>query len=69
MTDHKKTRTKPARLYVTHDDVLSDEQYQKMVEEVKAYKKARRSESFWLKLFCPEGACLSEEERIDFPKC
>ena len=22
----------------------------------------------WLKVFCPEDACLAEEERIDLPK-
>lgn len=25
-------------------------------------------QSGWLRLFCPEGQCLREEERIDLPK-
>ena len=25
-------------------------------------------QNVWLSLFCPEGQCLREEERIDLPK-
>ena len=28
-----------------------------------------RKEDNWLKVFCPEDACLAEEERIDLPVC
>jgi len=28
---------------------------------------ADRKKDRWLKVFCPEDACLTEEERIDLP--
>jgi len=30
---------------------------------------ATPSKSKWLKIFCPEGACLREEERFSVPGC
>jgi hypothetical protein len=55
------------KVFVTHAQVLSDEQRQSLTEEEKAFEASCTSRGVWLELFCPDNACFSEEERIDVP--
>jgi hypothetical protein len=58
---------KKKRVFVSHSQVLSDEQRQALTDEEKAYEASCTSKGVWLELFCPDDACFTEEERVNIP--
>ena len=61
------SENKKKRVFVTHSQVLSDEQRQSLTDEEKAYEASCTSRGVWLELFCPDDACFTEEERVSIP--
>ena len=55
------------RVFVTHAQVLTDEQRQTLTEEEKAFEASCKDRGVWLELFCPDNACFTEDERVDIP--
>lgn len=54
-------------VFVTHAQVLSDEQHQKLSDEEKAFEATCKDRGVWLELFCPDDACFTEAERVNIP--
>ena len=71
MGENNKTRSTDKetskKVFVTHAQVLSEDQRQSLTDEEKAFEATCTSRGVWLELFCPDDACLREEERINIP--
>jgi len=70
--DHNPTNRSTAdeqrkRVFISHAQVLSDEQRQSLSETEKAYEDACSDRGVWLDVFCPDDACISEAEKIRIP--
>lgn len=71
MTHHNKTNLKtkdtPKRVFVSHAQVLPEEKREALSEQEKAFEKTCQDRGVWLEIFCPDDACMAEEERIGIP--
>lgn len=68
--DEKNHSTQPEgrkRVFVTHAQVLSEEQRRGLTEEEKEFEQNCQGRGVWLELFCPNDACLTEMERFEIP--
>ena len=57
----------PKRVFVSHARVLSEEQRGALSEQEQRFEKSCQDRGVWLELFCPDDACLTEEERFSVP--
>ena len=64
---HSKGAETPKRVFVSRARVLSEEQRGKLSEQEQAFEKSAHDRGVWLELFCPDDACLTEEERFSIP--
>lgn len=64
---HSKDTETPKRVFVSRARVLSEAQRGKLSEQEKAFEKSCQERGVWLELFCPDDACLTEEERFSIP--
>ena len=71
MTHHIETHSKgtqtPKRVFVSRARVLSEDQRGELSEQEHAFEKSCQERGVWLELFCPDDACLTEEERFSIP--
>jgi hypothetical protein len=71
MTHHNKTISKKKdiskRVFVSHTRVLPEEKRGALSEQEKEIEKTCQGRGVWLEIFCPNDACLTEEERIGIP--
>jgi len=71
MTHHHETHLKgtetPKRVFVSRARVLSEGQRGKLSEQERQFEHDCQDRGVWLELFCPDDACLTEEERFSIP--
>jgi hypothetical protein len=71
MTHHNETPSNtadtPKRVFVTHARVLPQEKLGTLSDQEKAFEKSCSDRGVWLEIFCPDDACMTEEERISLP--
>lgn len=71
MTHHNvsehKTSESGQRVFVSKARVVSEEERQSLTDSEKAFEASCSDPGVWLELFCPDGACLKEEEKIEVP--
>ena len=71
MTGQDKTQKNgtdnPKRVFVSRAQVLSKEKRSQLSVQEKAFEAQCQDRGVWLELFCPDDACLSEEERFSIP--
>jgi hypothetical protein len=64
---HETNTAKRKRVFVTHAQVLSEDQRNTLSAQEKAYETACHKKGVWLEVFCPDDACFREEERVRVP--
>jgi hypothetical protein len=71
MAHHNETHSKgaetPEHVFISRARVLPEEQRGVLSEQEIAFKKSRQEPGLWPELFCPDDACLTEEERCSIP--
>jgi hypothetical protein len=71
MTHHNETQSKgaetPKRVFVSRAQVLPEAQRDTLSEQEQTFEKSCQERGVWLELFCPDDACLTEEERFSIP--
>ncbi|HEX5682370.1 MAG TPA: hypothetical protein VFX82_16180 [Desulfobacterales bacterium] len=67
--DEKKEKSLegPRRIYLPKARVLGQQELDSLSEKEKTFAKECKDKGIWLELFCPDDACLLEEERIKLP--
>jgi hypothetical protein len=71
MTHHHETHSKGTetrkRIFITRAQVLPEEKRSELTEKEKEFEKSCQDRGVWLEIFCPDDACMAEEERIGIP--
>jgi hypothetical protein len=57
----------PRRIFLPKAHALSQDELGTLSEKEKTFAKECKDRGIWLELFCPDDACLAEEERINLP--
>lgn len=65
--NHTKGMESPKRVFVSNARVLPEAQRGALSEREKAFEESCQDRGVWLELFCPDDACLTEEERFSVP--
>jgi len=63
----KKEMEGPCRIFIPKARILSQEEVGSLTEREKTFQKECKVKGLWLEIFCPDDACLLEEERIKLP--
>lgn len=63
----KKELEGPRRIFIPKARILSQEEVGSLTEREKTFQKECKDNGLWLEIFCPDDACLLEEERIKLP--
>lgn len=61
---HSPEKETRKRVFVANAKVLSEDQRGTLSQEEQAFEDSCEDRGVWLELFCPDDACLSQEERI-----
>ncbi len=62
-----KTLKGPRRVYLSKARILAEEELGSLSEKEKAYAAQCKDRGIWLELFCPDDACLTEQEQMKVP--
>jgi hypothetical protein len=65
--DKKKEMEGPRRIFIPKARILSQDEVGSLTEREKTFEKECKDKGLWLEIFCPDDACLLEEERIRLP--
>ncbi|MCF8145514.1 MAG: hypothetical protein K9N21_16500 [Deltaproteobacteria bacterium] len=65
--ENRKPQDGPRRIFLPKARVLSGKEVDALSEKEKTFAESCRERGVWLELFCPDDACLMEEERIKLP--
>jgi hypothetical protein len=66
-TPNPKPQDGPRRVFMPKARVLSENELGSLSEREKAFAGECKDKGLWLEIFCPDDACLLEEERIKLP--
>ena len=66
-TTDVKGKSGPRRIYLEKARLLSEDEVSGLSEKEKTYAAQCKEKGVWLELFCPDGACITEEEKMQVP--